>query len=325
MSVKQDVLKILINTQNDYISGENLAQTLNVSRNSIWKAIKSLQNDGYDINAVTNKGYCLLSSSDVLSKNGIEKYLSNGDFFDLEVFDEVTSTNTLLKEQGNLGEREGKVIVSACQTNGRGRLGRNFHSPSDTGVYFSLLLRPKIPAEQSIFLTTMTSIAVANAISSVTGEQSQIKWVNDIFVRDKKVCGILCEANFTMENFSLDYVTLGIGINVYEPKEGFPSEIQDIAGSILKNHVDDVRNKLVAHVLDNFLQLYRDFDTEKIAEQYKSLSYVLGKEIYVIKNGNHTKATAIDLDNACGLVVKYENGVVETLNSGEISTKIISL
>lgn len=324
MSIKENVLKILLDMQNDYISGENLAKTLDVSRNSVWKAIKSLQNDGYLINAVTNKGYCLSSESDILSENGIKKHLKTADFFDIDVFSEVTSTNTLLKELANLGEKQGKVIVSSCQTQGRGRLGRNFHSPADTGVYFSLLLRPKISPDQSIFLTTMTSIAVANAIFEVTGEKSQIKWVNDIFVRDKKVCGILCEASLTMENFSLDFVTLGIGINVYAPKDDFPSEISQIAGFILENHVDDVRNRLVASVLDNFLELYLDFDTKKIADEYKKLSYVLGKQIYVIKNGEHQKATAIDIDNSCGLLVKYENSTVETLNSGEISTKIIN-
>lgn len=324
MTIKENVLKILSNSENEYISGENLAKSLNVSRNSVWKAIKSLQNDGYLINAVTNKGYSLSNDHDILSKSGIEKHLKKSDFFDIEVLQKVTSTSTLLKEKAIQNAPEGTVIVATHQTNGRGRLGRDFHSPSDTGVYFSLLLRPKIPAEQSIYLTTMTSIAVANAILEVTGEQSLVKWVNDIFVRDKKVCGILCEASFTMENFSLEYVTLGIGINVYKPKEGFPKELEEIAGYILENRIDDARNRLVASILDNFLTLYEEFDIELTACKYKALSYVLGKEIYVIKNGENIKATAIDIDKLCNLVVKYENGTIEKLNSGEISTKIIN-
>ncbi|MFI3115101.1 MAG: biotin--[acetyl-CoA-carboxylase] ligase [Clostridia bacterium] len=321
MSVKEQLLKILINQENNYISGENLATSLNVSRNSIWKAIKSLENDGYVIEAIRNKGYCLLSSNDVLSRDGVLKYLNKPDFFDIEVYKEVTSTNTLLKE--NLNSKEWKVLVSSHQTNGLGRLSRNFHSPKDTGVYFSFILRPNITMSQSTYLTAMTSIAVSRAIFNVTQKNSQVKWVNDIFLDDKKVCGILCEASFSMENASLEYVILGIGINVYRPKDGFPEEIEDIAGFILENHIDDVRNKLVAQVLNNFYSLYQEFDTKKIVEEYKSKSYILGKEIYVIKSNENTKALALDIDDNCGLVVKYEDGTIETLNSGEISTKII--
>lgn len=323
MSIKEDVLKILIKNDDKYISGESLAKKLYVSRNSVWKAIKSLQNDGYEISAITNKGYCLLSSNDILSKEGIFKYLKNPDFFNIDVFSKVTSTSTLLKEQANNDEPEGKVIVSSHQTSGRGRLGRNFYSPTDTGVYFSFLLRPNFSADKSVFLTTLASIAVSNAIGEITGEIAKVKWVNDIFVNDKKVCGILCEASYSLENFNVDFVTLGIGINVYSPKDNFPSDISEIAGSILDNKIDDTRNKLVAQILDNFIDLYRDFDIKKIHSLYKELSFVLNKKIYVIKRGENILATAIDINENCNLVVKYEDGTIETLDSGEISTKII--
>lgn len=324
MSVKENVLKILLNSQNQYISGENLANILNVSRNSIWKAIKSLEKAGYTINATSNKGYALISSNDILSSTSIKNHIKNQDFFDITVLDEVTSTNTLIKERGNLGEHEGVTIVSGHQTNGRGRLGRNFHSPTDTGVYFSVLLRPKISADKAIFITTMASIAVSEAILEVIKKPAHIKWVNDIFVEDRKVCGILCEASLSMENFDIDYVTLGIGINVYNPNNGFPEEISQIAGFLLEHRQEDIKNKLVASILNHFLELYTEFDTEKISAKYKTLSYVLNKEIFVIKDGEQKKALAIDIDNACGLVVKYDNNSIETLNSGEISTKIIN-
>lgn len=323
MNLKQNILKILLNAENEYISGENLAKQLNISRNSVWKAIKSLKTDGYTINAVTNKGYLLLSTNDILSAHGIQKYLKNRDFFDIDVHSSVTSTNNLLKDLANNGEKEGKTIVSSHQSAGRGRLERNFYSPEDTGVYFSFLLRPKIEASQSIFLTSMSSIAVNEAIFTITEQNSQIKWVNDIFFNDKKVCGILCEVSFTMENFSLDYVILGIGINVYKPQNDFPDEISEIAGFLLENPIDDVRNRLVANILDNFLRLYNEFDTKKLAQLYKSQSYVLGKDIFVIKGHEQKKARVLDIDDNCGLVVKYENNQLETLISGEISTKII--
>lgn len=323
VSIKNDVLALLSQNQNQYISGSSLAKSLNVSRNSIWKVIKSLENDGYKINAITNKGYALLSENDILSKEGIYSYLKDKDFFDIDCHSEVTSTSTILKDFANNGQKEGKVIVSAKQNAGRGRLGRDFYSPQDTGVYFSILLRPKISTGKTIFLTTMTAIAVVDAIAKVTNKESKIKWVNDIFVNDKKICGILSEASFTMENFNIDYVTLGIGINIYNPHNGFPTGIQDIAGYLLDDTIDDIRNRLVAQVLDNFLQYYTTFDTQEIAQKYKSYSYVLGKDILVIKNEQSRKAKVLDIDENCALVVRYEDNSIESLFSGEISTKIL--
>ncbi len=319
---KEKVLNLLIKNQNSYISGEEIAKTLEISRNSVWKAIKSLIQDGYKIEATTNKGYMLLPSSDVLSTVGIENYILNKNF-DIETHNSVTSTNSLLKAYTLNQECEWKVIVSAHQSEGRGRQGRSFYSPSDTGVYFSVLLRPEISNDKLSFITALAGVCVCHAIKKVTKADAKIKWVNDIFVENKKVCGILSEASFTVENFALDYVILGIGINIYKPKGNFPEEIIETAGFILENELDDIRNKLVACILDELYEKYTDFDEKSILNAYKSLSFVIGKEIYIINDDKKTKAFVLDIDENCSLVVKLENGTVKRLNSGEISTKII--
>ena len=185
MSVKDEVLKELENNKGDYISGGQLADNLGVSRNSVWKAIKALEKSGYEINAIPNKGYCLAEKNDILSSYSIKQHLKNP-HLDISVFSSVTSTNTILKEMAEQGAKEGTVIIAEEQTAGRGRTGKQFYSPKGTGIYISILLRPDIPAEESLFLTTSAAVATARAIEDVSDKRALIKWVNDIYLEDKK-------------------------------------------------------------------------------------------------------------------------------------------
>ena len=197
MSVKDEVLKELENNKGDYISGGQLADNLGVSRNSVWKAIKALEKSGYEINAIPNKGYCLAEKNDILSSYSIKQHLKNP-HLDISVFSSVTSTNTILKEMAEQGAKEGTVIIAEEQTAGRGRTGKQFYSPKGTGIYISILLRPDIPAEESLFLTTSAAVATARAIEDVSDKRALIKWVNDIYLEDKKTCGILTEGAFNV-------------------------------------------------------------------------------------------------------------------------------
>ena len=224
MSVKDEVLKELENNKGDYISGGQLADNLGVSRNSVWKAIKALEKSGYEINAIPNKGYCLAEKNDILSSYSIKQHLKNP-HLDISVFSSVTSTNTILKEMAEQGAKEGTVIIAEEQTAGRGRTGKQFYSPKGTGIYISILLRPDIPAEESLFLTTSAAVATARAIEDVSDKRALIKWVNDIYLEDKKACGILTEGAFNVETGKLDYAIVGIGINVCIPDGGFPDNI----------------------------------------------------------------------------------------------------
>ena len=197
----------------------------------MWKAIQKLEEAGHKIRAVPKRGYTLAPESDVLTVQSVSRFLDTDMPVYLQVQTEVTSTNTLLKAQAEQGAPEGTVLIAESQTAGKGRLGRHFTSPPGTGIYFSLLLRPHCTAEKSLFITTTAAVAVCEAIEQVTGLNPQIKWVNDIYLNEKKVCGILTEASVDFENGGLNWAVLGIGINIAVPKEGFPEEIRSIAGA----------------------------------------------------------------------------------------------
>ena len=179
MKVKDQVLKQLEDNKGTYFSGSELAAALGVSRNAVWKAIKSLEKSGYRISAVPNKGYCLNMDNDILSSWSIKQHL-NHDGLNITVYDTISSTNDVLKEQAAQGAPHGTVIISQEQTAGKGRMGKNFYSPSKTGIYLSILVRPDIPAGESLFLTTSAAVATAKAIEDVSDKKTDIKWVNDI-------------------------------------------------------------------------------------------------------------------------------------------------
>ena len=183
MTIKQQVLKILLENKDKSVSGEILAKKLFCSRNAVWKAIKSLKDDGYKISAVTNKGYRLLEETDCFTAETVKKYLN----FDNEItlLEEVDSTNNFLKQKAENGALDGLVAVAKSQTGGKGRLGRSFFSPN-SGLYLSILLRPDFSAEKSLFITTAAAVAVLKAIEKFTNKKAGIKWVNDVFIENKK-------------------------------------------------------------------------------------------------------------------------------------------
>ena len=323
MSVKDEVLKELENNKGDYISGGQLADNLGVSRNSVWKAIKALEKSGYEINAIPNKGYCLAEKNDILSSYSIKQHLKNP-HLDISVFSSVTSTNTILKKMAEQGAKECTVIIAEEQTAGRGRTGKQFYSPKGTGIYISILLRPDIPAEESLFLTTSAAVATARAIEDVSDKRALIKWVNDIYLEDKKACGILTEGAFNVETGKLDYAIVGIGINVCIPDGGFPDNIKDIATAIFDKQTDSInkRSVLIANLLDYFMEYYKDFKSKSYVKEYIERSMIIGKTITVIEGSKTSVAKAIDIDKNCRLKVQFENGTTKWLSSGEVSTKI---
>ncbi|MGG7143347.1 biotin--[acetyl-CoA-carboxylase] ligase [Clostridium nigeriense] len=326
MSVKDKTLSILENNKGIYISGENLAKELLVSRNAIWKAIKSLKNDGYNISSVNNKGYCLSPDTDILSSQSISKYLNRDiNYFNIKVYKTINSTNSAIKELAINGEKEGTVIIAEEQTEGRGRFGRKFYSPKKTGIYMSILLRPQIHSSKAFLITTATAVAVAEAIESISNKKAKIKWVNDIYCDNKKVCGILTEASFDFESGIIDHALLGIGINVKPPEEGFTEGIKDIATSIFDNKnsaSSDIRSRLIAEVLTRFWSYYKNIENKSFLEEYKSRSILINKEINILSKNSSEKAVAIEIDDDCRLKVKMEDGSIRLLSSGEVSIRI---
>lgn len=325
MTTKDRILKLLDENRGEYFSGESIADRLDVTRAAVWKAIKLLQFEGYDISAVRNKGYSLSESSDILSAQGIGKYLDGGcRNLDITVIAETSSTNTFLRKKAESGAKDGTVVIANRQTGGKGRRGRSFYSPSDTGVYLSILLRPdgKTPNE-AVNITTLAAVAACEAIESVSGKSASVKWVNDVFVGGKKVSGILTEASFGLESGLLDYAVLGIGFNAYEPEGGFPEEIKDVAGAIFDSRQNDGKNRIASAFLNRFTAYYSEDGFGNYVDEYRKRSFVVGKPVYVISPNGQRKAEAVSIDDGCRLLVRYEDGGTELLSSGEISVRPI--
>lgn len=321
MATKDNLLALLTDRAGEYLSGEELAQQLGVSRTAVWKAVNTLRKAGFEIDAVQNKGYSLVGSRDVLHEGAVRKYLTQP-IGQLLVQPTVTSTNALLRELAADRAPEGTVVIAGEQTRGRGRLGRSFYSPADTGLYLSLLLRPEgFSPAQAVRMTTMAAVAVCQAIEAVSGRNAQIKWVNDIFLDGRKVCGILTEGSFDLETGSLNSIILGVGINVYAPADGFPRELEQIAGAVLPEPITDGRSRLAAEFLNRFLELYRQQDSTYAAE-YRRRSLVLGRQVLVITPAEQKTALALDVDEECRLLVQYPDGKTEALSSAEISVKV---
>ena len=328
LSTKDAMLFLFEQNKGEWFSGEEIASRLDVSRTAIWKAVDSLRAEGYPIDSLKSRGYRLSPDTDIVSSQGVEKYLATDLPLNTTVFDEVVSTNTLLKERASEGAKEGTVIIANSQTGGKGRLGRSFFSPLDTGLYISVLLRPTdMEPQRALRITTMAAVAACDAIEAVlTGsEKPQIKWVNDIFLHERKVVGILTEASMSMENGNLEYAVLGIGFNVYPPEGGFPEEIRNIAGAILPERLPDAKNKIAAVFLNRFFELYRSREEDSYSAEYKKRSLVLGKKVDVIPTGSGDRriAKVLDITEECNLLVKFQDGKKETaiLSSGEVSIR----
>lgn len=321
MTVKEHILKLLENNRGKYYSGQDIAEEINVSRAAVWKAVKQLQADGYRIDAVSNKGYCMSDDNDIISADSIKKYLTVP-INNIEVYKTVTSTNDLAKQYALDLKPEGTVIVAREQTAGRGRKGRSFYSPMSTGVYISVLLRPELTAEKTLYITTAAAVAVAKAIEKISGKEAKIKWVNDIFVDGKKVCGILTEGAIDFETGKMQYAVLGIGVNIKKPENDFPSEIQNIAGSVFDTTDKEVSSIIVAEILNNFMNYYKNLANKPFYEEYKKRMFLIGKQLTVYSGKDSYPAVAIDLDEELSLVVKDENGNIKKLNTGEVSIKI---
>lgn len=328
MSVKDDVLKILSENKGKHYSGEEIAKELNVSRNSVWKAVNALKKSGYKIDGINNKGYCMAADNDVLSKINIEKYLNNElrQLVNLEVRESVDSTNNQMKLCASEGGMEWEILIAEEQTNGRGRKNRVFFSPAKTGIYMSILLRPKMEVKDALFITTMAAVAVTEAIENVTGEKTEIKWVNDVYCNDKKICGILTEASMDLENGMLEYAVLGIGINVMVPENGFPKEITAIADALYSfdRVVFDVKSRITAEVINRIYYYYTNLPKHDFMHVYRDKSMLIGKYVYITDDESKNEQYVIDVDDDASLVVKDKSGAVRKLSSGEVSVKKIN-
>ncbi|MDD2217671.1 MAG: biotin--[acetyl-CoA-carboxylase] ligase [Eubacteriales bacterium] len=318
ISVRDKILYELYKNKGSYISGEKLASALDVSRNAISKSVAKLKKQGYSIDAVTNKGYSLASSDDKLSEAGIKVYLNEkypafepGTFV---VYDLTDSTNSEAKRLILKGAAHGTVVISDSQTNGRGRMSRNFYSPPGTGLYMTLIVNPNFDISKAVLVTAMAAVASARAISTVCGIETNIKWVNDLYLENKKVAGILTEAVSNFETGQIESVIIGVGINITEPEGGFPRDIKEKAGSLSQQcH----RNAIAGELTHNIMTMLETIEERNFISEYKERNMVLNRNIQIARTGE--KAKAVDISCDAGLVIEYADGTLDTLSTGEIS------
>ncbi len=336
MTVTEQVLIELEENKGKPISGEKLAEKLGCSRNAVWKAVKNLEDEGYEVEGIKNKGYILKASADGLSSAYIEAKLKKaGVKLTLETYKSIDSTNSLLKRYAAEGKTGDMVAVSEEQTAGKGRRGRSFFSPKGSGLYMSFLLHPDVPMAEAVSLTTVAAVAEAKAIEKVTGFETGIKWVNDIWMRGKKVSGILTEAQSSVESGTLDYCVVGIGINLYEPQGGFPEDIKDVAGAVYTENSGrgNLKNDLAAALIEEFMNFYKKFPNRTYLEDYRKRCFCIGKDVSVVTADHNAReadpsvpdrihAHVLGVDENCHLHVRYRDGAEGFLSSGEISIRL---
>lgn len=258
---------------------------------------------------------------DRLSKKEIENNLKNKEKFRISVYENIVSTNNALKEKAISGEKEGMVIIAESQSAGRGRYTRKFHSPYGNGIYMSILLKPDLPVERAVLITAAAATAVSKAAETLSGKLTQIKWVNDVLIDGKKICGILTEGGINPKTAKFDWAVVGIGVNAYVPDGGFEDDIADIATAVFDKKEDNLRNRFVAEILNRFWDFYSKLKDNTFFNDYKNRMINIGKEIKIIKGDKEINAKCLDLDDNCRLLVDYGDDM-EYLTSGEISIKI---
>ena len=320
--MKEEILRLL-RSADGYISGQELCNRFGVSRTAVWKAINQLKEAGYEIEAQQNKGYKLMAAPDLMTEAEI-KSLMHTDWVAKEVlyFDTIDSTNTKAQELAEKGYPSGTLVVADKQESGKGRRGRSWVSPSGTGLFMTLMIKPDINPNNASMLTLVAALAVAKAITSVTGEEAMIKWPNDIVVNSKKVCGILTEMNAQFDY--INHIVVGIGINVHN--ESFPEEISQMASSLMieaggkRFH----RAQVIAETMSYFEQYYDTFlktqDLSALVREYDELLVNRNKSVRVLDPKEPFDGKAMGITPKGELIVDtWESR--KLVSSGEVSVR----
>lgn len=320
--MKEEILRLL-RSADGYISGQELCNRFGVSRTAVWKAINQLKEAGYEIEAQQNKGYRLVAAPDLMTEAEI-KSLMHTDWVAKEVlyFDTIDSTNTKAQELAEKGYPSGTLVVADKQESGKGRRGRSWVSPSGTGIFMTLMIKPDINPNNASMLTLVAALAVAKAITSVTGEEAMIKWPNDIVVNSKKVCGILTEMNAQFDY--INHIVVGIGINVHN--ESFPEEISQMASSLMieaggkRFH----RAQIIAETMSYFEQYYDTFlktqDLSALVREYDELLVNRNKSVRVLDPKEPFDGKAMGITPKGELIVDtWESR--KLVSSGEVSVR----
>ena len=320
--MKGEILKLLKETDG-YVSGQELCRRFGVSRTAVWKVINQLKEEGYEIEAVRNRGYVLKGAGDVLSEAELLSCLKTEWAGGRTVyFDATDSTNVQAKRLAEAHAPHGTLVVSDRQDGGKGRRGRSWASPSGVGIWMSLILRPEIAPSSASMLTLAAALAVRKGILEETGLSPLIKWPNDLVLNGKKICGILTE--MSTELMEIQYVITGIGINVNQKE--FPPEIRDTATSLsLEAGRSFRRSSLIAAILKAFEKDYTAFlktgDLSLLLEEYNACLVNRGKEVCILDPSGEYRAVAEGIDESGSLLVTLPDGTRREIISGEVSVR----
>ena len=344
-STKAKVLAVLNRNKGVYYSGQELADAIGVTRAAVWKAIENLRLEGYAITGVTKNGYALDVEADVLDSDSIRQNLTpkeNKYYQKIVCLKETTSTNTFIKERYADAKLEGLVVSAETQTGGRGRFGRSFHSPVGSGVYFSVLLEPSGTPQKASLITAAAAVAGAKACERINRNlrkgDVKIKWVNDLWLDGRKICGILTESSILFESGEMEYVVLGVGINLSFDVRKAPKELkQTVGGLFSKPAPAGARAELIAAFLSEFYAIYEPLFQKEGPESraaldalqadYRRRLLFVGQEVDVVRNSfqenDARTATVVGVDKNFNLTVIYDDdpAKIATLNGGEIRVR----
>lgn len=319
--MKAEILTALRSTDG-YVSGQELCNRFGVSRTAVWKAINRLKEAGYEIEAVPNKGYHIVSSPDILNRTELES-VNATEWIGKEIqyFESLDSTNTRAKKLAEEGFGHGTLIVADEQTDGRGRRGRSWEAPKGMSIYMSLILKPQIEPENASMLTLVSAMAAADGIEKVTGLDCQIKWPNDIVIHGKKVCGILTEMSTQIDY--INYIVIGIGINVQN--ETFPEEIQEMATSLyLESGKKQNRAAIIEAVWEAFERYYAIYletqDMHGLVTEYNEKLANMQKQVRVLDPKEPFEGKAMGITPKGELIVDTWEAR-KLVSSGEVSVR----
>lgn len=310
VTVKSQVLAILEKNKGRFLSGEELAEKLGCSRAAIWKAVKSLREEGYSISSGTNRGYALEPDNDILSEEAVRQGLINKEI-SLYIYKEIDSTNQCLKQMlvnGKVPLSNGAAVIAEFQTQGKGRRGRSFSSPRGTGLYMSILVRPKAIVGQSLVIRAAAAVAVYRAVKKLLDVELDIRWVNDLYYEERKICGILTEAITDFETGEVECAIVGIGIRLVDSEDG--------SKGIYRERTKKIdRNALAAEVINSFLE---EVKREEISPIYRSRNIPSGKQAVLSRNNGKERIQVKGILPDGRLLIVNEEGQEEAVTYGEI-------
>lgn len=320
----KDAVLSILRKEKTHVSGEAISAQLGISRAAVNTAVKALRNEGFSIQSTTNRGYLLCAEPDAIDARALSAFLSEERMKTVLCVESVDSTNNRLKDLAFSGAPDGQVMIANEQTAGRGRMGRSFLSLKDQGIYLSMLLRPESLPSDIAEITAWTAVAISGAVEEVYGVAPGIKWVNDLVMNGKKICGILTEMSVETESGRVQYVIVGIGVNVNQPQDFFPEELRHIATSLaVETGKCNPRAQLAAAMIRHLDQLRADWPKNKqpYLDTYRANNITAGKDILVVRAGEERPAKALSVNDDFSLQVQYPDGTEQTIFSGEVSIR----